>query len=76
MGVATYRKAQKGETWIDLCRSVFPGWSEDRCNDFLWNQTGFPEFWRTADPRQEVLDKLLKLKESMMTQLGIEEVKQ
>jgi hypothetical protein len=50
-------------TWIDLCRTVFPDWTEDECSAFLWNQTGFPGFWQTNDPTQEVVDKLKALKE-------------
>ncbi len=51
------------ETWIDLCKTIFPEWTDEQCDSFLWNETGFPGFWRTRSPKEEVLEILKAKKE-------------
>ena len=44
-------------TWIELVREYFPNVSEDKAEYILWNETGFPSFWR-GDPEQSCREQL------------------
>lgn len=56
------KKKVSGETALDIIRGVFPDISEDEAGMLLWHRTGFPAFWRTDNPAQEIRDAMLAWK--------------
>lgn len=50
------------ETTHDVVRMVYPGASDEECGHLLWNSTGYPSFWRTGNPRRDILNSLRALR--------------
>lgn len=51
-------------TWLDVARAVFPEADDATLGMYLWEYTGFPEFWR-GDPVTECTKQLVEAKEAM-----------
>jgi hypothetical protein len=56
-------KAEDVQSFRDVVREVFPDATDAECDNFLWERTGFPCFWNTEDPAQEVRESLLRLRQ-------------
>lgn len=53
------------ETPFTIVRMVFPDASDAECESLLWNRTGFPGFWRTGNPRRDILHSLRRYKRTL-----------
>lgn len=48
-------KEEKGKTWMDLAREIFPDATEDHLDFILWNHTAFP-FADVDHIRRQLID--------------------
>ena len=49
----------------DVIREVWPKATDDECDFLLWEFTGWPSFWHTDYPDDEIRECMRKLKRTM-----------
>lgn len=67
-----------GKTWIEIVKEYFPEATDEEANHILWNETGFPCFWRLgedgATPIECCRKQLKEFKEEINNPVGSAEI--